>query len=145
MRNDAAWGGSGLNGKQTGLRTTRCERPGEDVETDCKQTSDSVQAKTETGGKTEALDAAGVDGDVGSGQVFFTQRGNAFRHIHPAPQVGCKSRTSALCEILLKTRSSRTTSGPFLPTSGNDHKDERPIFPKENRPFFLISGRGDWI
>jgi len=72
VRDDAAWGVSGLNGIQTGLRTTRCERPGEDVETDCKQTSDSVQAKTETGGKTEALDAAGVDGDVGSGQVFFT-------------------------------------------------------------------------
>ena len=49
------------------------------------------------------------------------------------------------CRLLLEHNGEIQLHGRIPPTSANVPKHERPIFSKENRPIFLISGRGDWI
>jgi len=58
VRDDAAWDASGLKWHTDRVADDSLWASREDVGPDCKQTSDSAQAKTEASGKTEALDAA---------------------------------------------------------------------------------------
>lgn len=77
--------------------------------------------------------------------------GRCSKNVERRPSI--LNTTSVSCSVLRITPSpveinevvSERHEPPLRPISGKSQKHERPIFPRENRPFQSISGRGDWI